>query len=176
MKGLFLARIVALVVLGCWIFSAQVAGAAAPSPALLKAKQEAEAKGFAFETSREEIIAKAKKEGKLRALSSLDPASFKPMADSFKKKYPFIDIQISEITGTEALQRHLLELKAGTLKDWDVLHASEDHYTDFTHHTMKIDIMGMAEQGVLKINPKMIDPDNRAIVAVASGLCAVAYN
>jgi hypothetical protein len=75
-------------------------------------------------------------------LSSLDPISFKPMADSFKKKYPFIDIQISEITGTEAMQRHLLELKAGTLKDWDILHASEDSYTDFATHTMKLDVLG----------------------------------
>jgi hypothetical protein len=75
----------------------------------MKAKQEAEAKGFIFETSRDEIVAKAKKEGKLRVLSSLDPSSFKPMTDSFKRKYPFIDIQIHELTGTEAIQRHLLE-------------------------------------------------------------------
>jgi ABC-type Fe3+ transport system substrate-binding protein len=98
------------------------------------------------------------------------------MADSFRKKYPFIDVQISELTGTEALQRHLLELKAGTLKEWDILHASEDHYTDFNSHTMKIDLLGMAEQGVLKINPKLIDPENRSIVAIASGLCSIAYN
>jgi ABC-type Fe3+ transport system substrate-binding protein len=41
---------------------------------------------------------------------------------------------------------------------------------------MKIDILGMAEQGVLNINPKMVDPVNRTIVAVASGLCSIAYN
>jgi ABC-type Fe3+ transport system substrate-binding protein len=167
---------VAFVVLGFWIQSSEAFGAAAPSPALMKAKQDAGAKGFAFETSRDEIIAKAKKEGRLRALSSLDPGSFKPMADSFKKKYPFIDIQIHEITGTEAIQRHLLEIKAGTVKDWDVGHASEDFYNDFAGTAMKIDILGMAEQGVLKINPKMVDPDNRAIAAIASGLCAIAYN
>ncbi|MGH7816287.1 MAG: ABC transporter substrate-binding protein [Candidatus Binatia bacterium] len=176
MKVALFIRMVALAALGCWIFSAQAFGAAAPSPALMKAKQDAEARGFAFETSRDEIIAKAKKEGKLRALSSLDPGSFKPMADSFKKKYPFIDIQIHEITGTEAIQRHLLELKAGTVKDWDVGHASEDFYNDFAAAAMKIDILGMAEQGVLKINPKMVDPENRAIAAVASGLCAIGYN
>lgn len=176
MKVYLFMRIFALVALGSWIFSSQAFGAAAPSPALMKAKQDAEAKGFAFETSRDEIIAKAKKEGRLRALSSLDPGSFKPMADSFKKKYPSIDIQIHELTGTEAIQRHLLEMKAGTVKDWDVGHASEDFYNDFAAAAMKIDILGMAEQGVLKINPKMVDPDNRAIAAVASGLCAIAYN
>ena len=169
-------RMVASVVIGCWIHSSEAFGAAAPSAAVIKAKQEAEAKGLAFETSRDEINAKAKKDGRLRVLSSLDPISCKPMADSFKKKYPFIDIQISEITGTEAMQRHLLELKAGTLKDWDVLHASEDSYTDFATHTMKLDVLGMAEQGVLRINPKMVDPENRAIVAVASGMCSIAYN
>ena len=166
----------ALIALGGGLFAAQASGATVPNPALLKAKQEAEARGLAFETSREEIVAKAKKEARLRVLSTLDPSSFKPMADSFRKKYPFIDIQISEITGTEALQRHLLELKAGTLKDWDVLHASEDSYSDFMTHVLKIDVLGMAEQGVLKINQKMIDPENRAIVAVASGLCSIAYN
>src|SRR5262245_42366470 len=168
MRISFFMRMVARVALGWVIFSAHTSGAAAPSPALSKAKQEAEARGLAFDTSRDDIVAKAKKEGRLRVLSTLDPSSFKPMADSFKKKYPFIDIQLSELTGTEALQRHLLELKAGTLKEWDVLHASEDSYSDFNAHIMKVDVLGMAEQGVLKINPKMVDPENRAIVAVAS--------
>jgi len=67
-------------------------------------------------------------------------------------------------------------LKAGTLKDWDILHASEDSYEDFAANAMKIDVLGMAEQGVLRINPKMIDPENRAVVAVASAMCATAYN
>lgn len=150
--------------------------AAAAGPALLKAKKEAEAKGFIFETSHDEIVARAKKEGKLRVLSTLDPSSFKPMADSFKKKYPFIDAQIHEITGTEAIQRFLLELKAGTVREWDVVHATEDFYNEFVDQAMKFDILGMAEQGVLKIHPKMVDPDNRTIVAVASAVCAMAYN
>jgi ABC-type Fe3+ transport system substrate-binding protein len=175
MKTVLFVRSVAFFALGSWLLGSQ-ALAASPSPALMKAKQEAEAKGFIFETNRDEIVAKAKKGGKLRALSSLDPGSFKPMAESFKKKYPFIDIQLHDLTGTEAIQRHLLELKAGTVKDWDVGHASEDFYNDFAAQAMKFDILGMAEQGVLKINPKMVDPDNRTIVAVASGLCAIAYN
>ena len=176
MRIFFFMRMIAPIILGCGIYSPPVHGASAPSAALLKAKQAAEANGFAFETSRDEILVKAKKEGRVRALSSLDPSSFKPMADSFKKKYPFIDIQISEITGTEAIQRHLLELKAGTVKDWDVGHASEDHYDDYVGHALKVDIWGMAEQGVLTINPKMVDPDHRSIVAPSSGLCAMAYN
>ena len=175
MKNMIFRATALIALIVCWQFSAHALAASA-SPSLMKAKQDAEAQGFSFETNRDEIIAKARKEGRLRVLSSLDPGSFKPMTDSFKKKYPFIDTQIHEITGTEALQRHLLELKAGTVKDWDVLHASEDFYNDYASQAMKIDILGMAEQGVLRINPKMIDPENRTIVAVASGLCAVAYN
>lgn len=151
--------------------------AAAAGPTLAKAKQEAEAKGFIFESSREDILAKAKKEGgKLRILSSLDPESYKPMVESFKKKYPAIDVQIQEITGTEATQRFLLELKAGTVKEWDISHASEDFYNEWAPHGKKFDILGMAEQGVLTINPKMVDPQYRTMVSMASAVCAVAYN
>lgn len=175
MAGRYLGNL-ALALLVGWPLVNSPLFAAAPGAGVAKAKQEAEAKGFIFENSRDDIVAKAKKEGKVRVLSSLDSASFKPMADSFKKKYPFIDIQIHELTGTEAMQRHLLELKAGTVKEWDVGHASEDFYSDFVAHTMKFDLLGMAEQGVLKMNPKMVDPNNRTVVAIATGLCAMAYN
>ncbi|MBI2986592.1 MAG: hypothetical protein HYY45_07475, partial [Deltaproteobacteria bacterium] len=126
--------------------------------------------------SRDEIIAKAKKEGKLRVLSSLDQDTFKPMMESFRKKYPFIDVKMEEITGTEAAQRHLLEVKAGTVRDWDINHATEDFYNDFADHAKKFDILGMAEQGVLAIQPKMVDPQRRTLVSMASSVCTVAYN
>jgi ABC-type Fe3+ transport system substrate-binding protein len=175
MDGRYLG-ILALTLLLGWPLVGSPVFAAAAGAGAAKAKQEAEAKGFIFESSRDDILAKAKKEGKLRVLSSLDSASFKPMADSFKQNYPFIDIQIRELTGTEAIQRHLLELKAGTVKEWDVGHASEDFYNDFAAQAMKFDILGMAEQGVLKMNPKMVDPNNRNVVAIATGLCSMAYN
>jgi ABC-type Fe3+ transport system substrate-binding protein len=175
MKGVRSKAITGSLFLSLWLFGAS-AQAASAGPAVEKAKQESEAKGFIFLSSHDEIVAAAKKEGKLRAFSSLDPASFKPMADSFKKKYPFIDVQIQEFTGTDMMQRFLLELKAGTVKDWDVGHASEDAYNEFIPHAMKFDILNMAEQGVLKIHPKMVDPDNRTVVAMATGLCAIAYN
>ena len=42
--------------------------AASANPDLFKAKQEAEAKGYLFAASHDEIVANAKKEGKLRVL------------------------------------------------------------------------------------------------------------
>lgn len=162
--------------LGSSLFTAPAFAASVTAATLQKAKQAADAKGYAFITSRDEILANAKREGKLRVQSSLDPNTFKPLMDSFKKKYPFADIEIQEMTGTDTAQRFLLELKAGTVKEWDVLHLPEDFYTDYAPHAKKFDVLGMAEHGVLKINPKMVDPEYRSVVSAGSGICAIAYN
>jgi ABC-type Fe3+ transport system substrate-binding protein len=162
--------------LGSSLFAATAFSASATGAALQKAKQAADAKGYAFITSHDEILASAKKEGKLRVQSSLDPNTFKPLMDSFKKKYSFADIEIQEMTGTDTAQRYLLELKAGTGRDWDVFHLPEDFYTDYAPHAKKLDVLGMAEHGVLKINPKMVDPEYRSVVSIGSGICSIAYN
>lgn len=139
-------------------------------------RAEAASQDYVTLASHDEIVAKAKKEGKLRAISSLDSASFKPMMQSFSKKYPFLEVRMEEIGGPEALQRFLLELKAGTVKDIDTSEASSEFYTENAAHAMKLDILSMAQKGVLKINPKMVDPDNRNVVSVASTICSIAYN
>jgi iron(III) transport system substrate-binding protein len=166
----------ALLFLVCSLLTAPAFAASAPAATVQKAKQAADAKGYAFITSHDEILTGAKKEGKLRAHSSLDPNTFKPLMDSFKKKYPFADIEIQEMTGTDTAQRFLLELKAGTVKEWDTLHLPEDFYPDYAPYAKKIDVLGMAEQGVLKINPKMVDPEYRSTVSIGSALCSIAYN
>jgi len=98
------------------------------------------------------------------------------MMQSFSKKYPFIEIRVEEIGGPEALQRFLLELKAGTVKDFDTSEASSEFYNEFASQAMKIDIQAMAQKGVLGINPKMVDPEFRNLVSVASSICSIAYN
>jgi iron(III) transport system substrate-binding protein len=150
--------------------------AASVNPTLLKAKQEAEAKGYLFETSHDEIVAKAKKESKLHVLSTMEGAVIKVMRDSFKKKYPFIDLQVQELGSVEENQRFLLELKAGTAKGWDVNRAYTDFYDQYFPYQKKFDILGMAEQKVLNIPPKLIDPEQRNLVTVGSNITVVAYN
>ncbi|HEX9270837.1 MAG TPA: ABC transporter substrate-binding protein, partial [Candidatus Binatia bacterium] len=162
-------------VVTCWMLNSAVYAASVNS-AVLEAKRAAETKGFFSLTSRDEIVAKAKQEGTLRVISSLDAGTFKPMMESFSKKYPFIKIRIDEIAGPEALQRFLLELKAGTVKDFDTSEASSEFYVENAAHAMKFDLLGMAQQGVLEINPKMIDPEYRNVVSVASSICSIAYN
>ncbi|MGH7847166.1 MAG: ABC transporter substrate-binding protein [Candidatus Binatia bacterium] len=156
--------------------SARNAQAAAAPSNLIQAKKEAEAKGFSFIASRDEIVAAAKKEGKVRVLTALQSETYKPMIDSFKKKYPFIDAEIQELTGADAFQRFALELNAGSVKDWDIVHATDDFYLELAAHARKIDILAMAEHKVLRINPKMIDPELRSVIAVASAAGVIAYN
>src|SRR5262245_671285 len=150
--------------------SAGESGAAA-----LKAKKEAEAKGFIFETSRDAIIAKAKQEGGVRVLSGLDQSSHASLMAGFRKKYPFLKIDMVEIAGPDSAQRFIMELKSGSKNDFDIIHASTEFYPEYLPFVKKFDLLGMAEAGVLRIPPKMIDPKHRAIAALGSALSVVAY-
>jgi iron(III) transport system substrate-binding protein len=162
-------------ILGGWLTGADLFAAAA-NPALARAKQEAEAKGYTFLSSKDEIVANAKKEGSLRVLGSLDKASLKVLAEAFKKKYPFIDARAEEVNGTEVYLRMIQEMRAGLAKNWDVNYVAFDYYNDYVPYQKKFDILGMAENGVVQIPVKMIDPVNRNIVVVASDIQVVAYN
>jgi len=151
--------------------------AAGASASLARAKQDAETKGFTFISSRDEIIRNAKSEGKVSVLMSMSASNFQPIIDSFKKKYPFIkDVRIQEITGSDSFQAFLLGLKAGTVKEWDVGDAATDWYNDFPPYAMKMDLLGMASEKVLAIDPRMVDPDHRTLVSIASTVASVAYN
>jgi ABC-type Fe3+ transport system substrate-binding protein len=159
-----------------FFMQASSAFAASATPALLKAKQEAEAKGYVFVASRDEIVANAKKEGKLRVLGSLDAASFKALSVAFRNKYPFIDARAEEVNGTEVYTRMIQEMKAGLAKTWDVNYLAFDFYPEYLPHQKKFDILGMAQHGVVQISPQMIDPVNRHIVVVASDFQVVEFN
>jgi ABC-type Fe3+ transport system substrate-binding protein len=151
--------------------------AAQPNAVVLKAKRDAEAKGYIFETSHDEIVAKAKKERRLKVLTGLDPASHSPMMQSFKKKYPFIEaVETHELDNTDASQRFLAELKAGRAREWDVAYLSQEVYADYPPLAKKFDFLGMAEHGVVKIPARMVDPKYRTIVALGSTISVSAYN
>jgi ABC-type Fe3+ transport system substrate-binding protein len=163
------------VLLGSWMPAAAAFAAAAPSASLLKAKQEAEAKGFVFYTSFDEIVAQAKKEGRLRILSGEDPGVIKATAEAFKKKYPFIDARPEGVEGTEVYLRMLSEMKAGLAK-WDVNYLAPDYYPEYLPFQKKFDFLGMAQNGVLNVPPSLVDPVNRHVVSLQSNAQIVAYN
>lgn len=163
------------VIAASWLFSFS-ALAQSPSPALLKAKKDAEVKGYTFLSSHDEIVTKAKQEGKLRVLAEMEPPNIKASVKAFMKKYPFINLHIEEITGTDAARRNILEIKSGMAKEWDILHLSTDFYSEYIPYVWKIDVLGMAEQGVLQIPLPMIDPKHRNVVGFFSRFQVTAYN
>src|SRR5262245_17810196 len=163
------------VLFAAFLFAASSALAAQAGPALLKAKKDAEARGYISLASHDEIVNLAKKEEKLHGIISLDPDTFAPLTKAFKNKYPFIDLKLDEVTGTEATQRFMLEVQSGT-SPVDISYISEDFYKGFIPQGKKFDILGMAEQGVLAVPPKMVDPLSRKAVSAATIFASVAYN
>src|SRR6185503_20951538 len=129
----------ALVLLLGWL-ALEFAGARvdAASSGLAAAKKQSEANGFIFEENRAEIIAKAKQEGgKIRVLSSFDPELFPHMSAGFKKKYPFLDVNMAEITGLDANERFLLELKSGVVRDVDIVQLAPERYPEYLPYLKK---------------------------------------
>ena len=129
--------------------------AAAATASLLDAQKKAEAQGFIFESDHQEIVTKAKKEGKVKFFSGLDADVYPHMVASFKKKHPSIDVEMHEITGPDAARRFVLEMKAGGAIDFDSAHASTDFYPEYPPFAKKFDILGMAQSGVLRAREKI---------------------
>lgn len=150
--------------------------AAVASPALNKAQKEAESKGYIFVTSHDEIVSKAKQEGKVSVIVSLLDDILRPVTAGFRKKYPFIDAQVQGVRGTEVYLRMIQEMKAGLTKGQDVNDLAYDYYSEYPPYQKKFDIFGMAEHKVLQIPGQMVDPNNRNIVAIGSGIQVVVYN
>ncbi|MBI2987836.1 MAG: extracellular solute-binding protein [Deltaproteobacteria bacterium] len=150
--------------------------AVAASADLLKAKKGAEAQGYIFFATHDEIAERAKKEGKIRVMTGLESGTFKQLINGFKQKYPFItDIYVEEIT-VDAFQRVMLEIKAGQAKGWDIAYIPPEYGKEYIPYLMKSDLLGMAQHGVLRIDPRMIHPGERNIVSVTSNISVVAYN
>ncbi len=74
--GLFVGLVFFLFLPSLW------AASSVPAPS----KPEAAMKGYLYEKNHDEIVSKAKKEGSLRALLSIDPASITAIKDAFSKK------------------------------------------------------------------------------------------
>jgi iron(III) transport system substrate-binding protein len=157
------------------VLTASDALAATATPALQKSKLDAEAKSYIFLSSHDEIVRLAKQEARVDGIVSLDPETFGPLTKTYKSKYPFLDLKLREVTGTEATQRFLLEVQSGTAQA-DFTYISEDFYKGFITRGKKFDILGMAENNVLSIPLKMIDPLSRKAISAATIFAAVAFN
>ena len=127
-----------------------------------------------FFTSHDEIVSKAKKEGKLRVLTGLE-GSIKAINEAFKKKYPFIDPDVEEIKNPDTNQRILLEVKARAAKDWE---SCGPRLTSIANGCpisgRSIFLVWQSKEFNIPLN--MIDPKNRNVIALVSRFEIVAYN
>ena len=165
---------ICLILTMCFLSTRPALGADSAST---QAKQKAEAEGYVFAASHDEIVDRAKKEGKLAVIRSLGAQTFKGLITAFRQKYPFItDVTEFEFRGTEAPQRFLLELQVGKGKEWDAFDVAPELQSEFLPYLKKFDVLGMARAKILDIPIEMIDPKSRNVVSITAGLHAVAYN
>jgi ABC-type Fe3+ transport system substrate-binding protein len=161
-----------IAVIFCW--QSLLGAGQAPAPA--KSTAGPELKGYTSLANHSEIEEKAKKEGKLRILVNMDPATLKVATKAFNQRYPYINLHAQEITGTDMVQRSILEIKSGQAREWDIVYSSRDLYSEYLPYLWKIDLLRMTERGVLQIPSAMIDPKNRNIIAPYTRIIANAYN
>jgi iron(III) transport system substrate-binding protein len=170
-----MAKTLLCLLLGGVSFAASSAFAAASPASVQKAKQAAEATEYIFFSTHDDLVNRAKQEGRVDGIISLDPDTFGPLTKAFRRRYPFLDLKLREVTGTEATQRFLLEVQSGTAQA-DFTYISEDFYKGFITRGKKFDILGMAEQGILSVPVKTIDPVSRKAISAATIFAAIAYN
>ena len=134
----------------------------------------AEASGMVFYTSHDQLVEEATAGGSIRAQTSLE--TWPELEEAWSAVYPDIDIQIDHIPGPDERERFLLEVAAGSVTDQDVAYVGLEQFAQYVELLLPVDIMGMAEVGILDIDPRAVDPVNRNIVATGSGVGGIGYN
>jgi ABC-type Fe3+ transport system substrate-binding protein len=153
--------------------TAQAASSAAPGGA---AGKDTAAQGYLLETSHDDIEAKAKDEGQVRVLTTMDSDLVDAMIKAFNSKYPFIRVDSADLGSVQDAQRFLLEVQTGRSNDWDVTRLYTEFYEDYLPFQKNFDIFAMAKRQVLSIPLQLIDPKARNVVALGSNINVVAYN
>lgn len=148
---------------------AWAAGTTSPSPT-------SDRNLYSSVASHDEIVARAKVERKLRVGTSVESETLNILKDAFKKKYPFIDVQAEELTGTEVHERLVLELQAGMARDWDALFMRSEFWTRYLPHLKRFDMLRMAKEGALQVPAAMVDPQHRNVLSLGSIVGCLAYN
>jgi iron(III) transport system substrate-binding protein len=122
------------------------------SPAVSQTKE----KGLA--PTKEEILARAKQEGKLALIPGYDKGTIAPLAAAFSKKYPFLEVSWELVTGITGGQRQLFEMTAGR-SNVDAFSPSSAHWSEYFKHNLlkKYDFRAMSKSGQLRIPVEMMD-------------------
>ena len=126
--------------------------------------------------SKNEILANAKKEGKLILSPGYDKKTIAALVKAYNKHYPFVDVSWSYVSGVTAAQRQLFEMAAGKAS-LDLFSPSSDNLGDYLKQNVykRYDFKKMAQNGVLKIMPELID-ESGLFVWLGSNVGVLAYN
>jgi len=120
------------------------------------------------------LVAAAEKEGKVKVLTSMTEDAIPGITEAWNKKYPNIELDISEQTGDDD-KRILLEIQAGQ-SDVDNLHLSAESYNDYLPELEQFDLIELIKDGVLDIPEEMVNPAHPNTMAAGSGIGAFSYN
>lgn len=126
-----------------------------------------------FGRSLDEIVALAKKEGKVRFCSSSpDEKDGEKFFSAFRQRYPGIIVEYTRCRGVESRERILSELLAGQV-DYDLLHIS----TELIPKYQKAGVMAgpFNWKELFNIRESFISPD-RYLIGAGSSTYVIVYN
>ena len=149
------------------------AAAQAASPAASPATQAAgvpKVSAPAYKRPPDDLVAAARKEGKVRFTSALEPREVKSLIDAFKAAYPGIEPEYNR-TGVGEDEKILLAMRAGTF-EWDLLSIQSEVYPSYRDANA---VVSYGWNGTFGTEPKIVHPSGQ-IVAVGNQVAGIAYN
>lgn len=125
--------------------------------------------------SHEELVEAAVAEGgTLKAFVSFEEETIALVQESFNAKYPDIELELTEQSGSDT-PRILLEIQGGA-SDADVVHISQEVYGAYLPLLEGVDLLKLAEDGVIDVPADMINAEQPTTMAAGSAMAGFSYN
>ena len=112
--------------------------------------------------------------GTLKAFVSFEEETMALVQETFNEKYPDIELELTEQSGSDT-PRILLEIQ-GDASDTDVVHISQEVYGAYLPLLEQVDLLALAEAGVIDVPADMINPDQPETMAAGSAMAGFSYN
>lgn len=125
--------------------------------------------------SHEELVEAANAEGgTLKANVSFEEETMEVVQQTFNEKYPDIELELIEQSGSDT-PRILLEIQGGA-SDTDVVHISQEVYGAYLPLLEQVDLLQLAEDGVIEVPAEMINAQQPTTMAAGSAMAGFSYN
>jgi spermidine/putrescine-binding protein len=137
----------------------------------------AQSKRDAVIPTKEEILAGAKREGKLTFATAHEETTVPHLVNAFKKKFPFVrDVTFYSVSGIPAGQKELFELSTGKT-NVDTFTPHSGFWSSYFKQDLfaKYNIRALAKSKQLEIRAEMID-DSDVVVWTSTNSSILVYN